>query len=287
MHEIVVDKSFLDGAPGTQVLDVFAKNKALIIESLFFELMTTDAISQIRCFSKVPEHPNSFALIPNVGTLLRYELENRRPCLPLHDRRIEGTYIFNAKLRNGTYIPDVNVLAQLEEWQTKIEADTRAFLERCQAIHQFFPELIGIEFRDFPAAVANARRSLATDHARVRSIYAQLRADAPPLDTLEPELLSPQWAWFRWVQSQMLAALRIFGRYQCRVPDVPTPRVLRNAEHSMLDVEYILAASLTGAIATNDTEVEEDFRLLCPKGLVVKPLRKTANVVCQDSCHVT
>ena len=50
MREIVVDKSFLDGAPGAQVLDVFTNHKALIIESLFFELMTTGAKSQVRCF---------------------------------------------------------------------------------------------------------------------------------------------------------------------------------------------------------------------------------------------
>lgn len=281
MRELVVDKSFLDGAPGTQVRDVFACYNAIIIETLFYELMTTGVKSQVRCFSKMPECPSSFALIPNVGTLLRYELEERKPCLPLHDRRIDGAYIFNAKLRDGTYTPDVHVVAELEEWKTHVEAETRAFLERSQAIHQFFPELIGIEFRDFPAAVVNARRSLATDHARVRAIYAQLRVEASLLETLEPELLGPEWAWFRWVQSHMLAALRFFGRYQCRVPDSPTPRVLRNAEHSMLDVEYVLVASLAGAVATNDAEVEEDFRLLSPTGLVVKPLRRTANPALQ------
>lgn len=272
MREIVVDKSFLDGAPGTQVLDVFTNHKALIIESLFFELMTTGAKSQVRCFSKVPDQPASFSLIPNIGTLLRYEFETRKPCLPLDDRRIEGAYIFNAKLCNGTFVPEGQVLADLEEMKTHVEADTKSFLERCQVIHLYFPELIGIEFRDFPAAVANARLSLATDFTRVRNIYAKLHAEAPEHEALEPELLGPQWAWFRWVQSQMLAALRIFGRYQCRIPDAPTPRVLRNAEHSMLDVDYILAASLAGAIATNDAEVEEDFRLLCPNGLVIKPL---------------
>lgn len=273
MREIVVDKSFLDGAPGSQVRQVFASHKALIIESLFFEIMTTRAESQVRCFSKVPEQPGSFALIPNVGSLLRYELEQRKPCLPLHERRIEGTYIFNAKLRNGSYIPQGQVLSDLQDWQAHVEADTRAFLDRCQAVHEFFPELIGIEFRDFPAAVTDAKRSLATDHARVRGIYAQLRAEVPLPETLEPDLLGPQWAWFRWVQSHMLAALRIFERYQCRVPETPTPRVLLNAEHSMLDTEYVLAASLAGAIATNDAEIEEDFRLLLPNGIVIKPLR--------------
>lgn len=41
----------------------------------------------------------------------------------------------------------------------------------------------------------------------------------------------------------------------------------------MHDIEYVLAASLAGSIATCDAEVEEDFLLLCPRGYVVKPSR--------------
>ena len=57
MREIVVDKSFLDGAPALQIRELFTSHKALIIEPLFLELMTTKAKSQVRCFSKVPEEP--------------------------------------------------------------------------------------------------------------------------------------------------------------------------------------------------------------------------------------
>lgn len=114
--EIVVDKSFLDGAPGVQVRQLFSTHKALVIESLFFELMTTDAKSRVRCFSKLPEAPSSFALIPNIGPLLHFELEHRRPCTPLHDRRIEGSYCFNIKLRDGTYVLEGDTLAELQAW---------------------------------------------------------------------------------------------------------------------------------------------------------------------------
>ena len=72
MREIVIDKSFLDGAPRSQIRELFSTHKAFVIESLFFELMTTDVKSKVRCFSKLPEQPHSFALIPNIGTLLRF-----------------------------------------------------------------------------------------------------------------------------------------------------------------------------------------------------------------------
>jgi len=58
--------------------------------------------------------------------------------------------------------------------KTHVEADTKSFFERCQVIHMYFPELIDIKFRDFPAAVANARLSLATDFTRVRSLTGSI-----------------------------------------------------------------------------------------------------------------
>lgn len=269
MAELVFDKSFLDGAPQHLVSDACAEHNVLCSESLFFELMTTDSKSQVRCFSKLPHRSNSFALIPNVGTLLRFEMENHKPCIPLFDRRIEGAYVFNAKLRDGTYVPQGDVLETLNAWRAQVAADTQSFLQRCQIVHLYFPELIGIEFRDFPAAVTAARAAVATDVQMVREIYTSLLNDGLPPNAPDPTVLNEQWAWFRWLQCQLLAALRIFQRYQCRIPDPPSAGVLLKAEHSMHDVDYVVLGSLAGAIATNDKEVEEDFRLVRPDGLVV------------------
>jgi hypothetical protein len=267
--ELVFDKSFLDGASRQLVSEACATHKALCTESLFFELMTTRPGSQVRCFAKLPDRPRSFALIPNVGTLLRFELENRTPCIPLSDRRIEGTYVFNPKLRDGTYVPEREVLDTMSTWRAQIAQDAMSFLQRCQVVYQFFPQLDGIEFRDLPAAVSAVRRVVATDEGLVRSIYESFLDENAPSDALPPAMLNPEWAWFRWVQCQLLAALRIFQRYQCRVPDPPTPNVLLRAEHSLHDLDYVLLGSLAGGIATNDTEVEEDFRLVRPDGLVL------------------
>jgi hypothetical protein len=218
MAELVLDKSFLDGASRNRVSETCVAHNALCTESLFFELMTTKPESQVRCFAKLPDRPGSFALIPNVGTLLRFEIENRKPCVPLFDRRIEGAYAFNSKLREGTYVPEGEVLETLNTWRAQVAEDTKSFLQRCQVVYQFFPQLVGIEFRDFPAAVSAARRDVATDESLIRSIYASFLEESAPPNALQAEMLNPQWAWYRWIQCQLLAALRILQRYQGDVP---------------------------------------------------------------------
>jgi hypothetical protein len=50
--------------------------------------------------------------------------------------------------------------------------------------------------------------------------------------------------------------------------------VLERAEHSVHDVAYVILGSLAGAIASNDDEVIEDFRVLSPGGRLITTLAK-------------
>jgi len=266
---LVLDKSYLDGAPTTAVRELCTQHKVLCCETLFYELMTTKPRSQIRCFSKLPEGPGSFALLPNVGALLRFEIEHRRPCGPIENHVLDGTYIFNEKLRTGTYLPPPEVRKTLDEWQAQVNDDAKSFLERCQSVHHFFPELIGIEFRNFPAAVAAAKIRISSNPEEVRRVFSTFERDSLPPGAPHAAEIDAEWAWYRWVQCQVFAALRMFERYQCHVPAAPTPKVLERAEHSMHDLEYVLIGSLAGALASNDDEVMEDFYLARPEGKLV------------------
>jgi len=266
---LVLDKSYLDGAPTSSIRQLCRDRTVLCSETLFYELMTTSPSSQIRCFSKFPEEAGAFALLPNVGELLRVEMESRSPCGSIHQHVIPGSYIFNAQLRAGTYVPPGNVLATMSTWRAQVQADVKAFLERCQSVHQFFPELVGIEFRDFPAAVADAKDRISNGPDTVRAVYASFDREALPAKAPQPDEIDPSWAWYRWVQCQLFAALRLFERYQCKIPVDPSPGVLERAEHSMHDLEYVLLGALVGSIASNDEEVVEDFRLANPAGTVI------------------
>ena len=263
---LLLDKSYLDGAPTRSVHQLCCEEVVLCSETLFYELMTTNPASQVRCFSKFPEEPGSFALLPNVGALLQFEMVNGVPCGPLSNHFIPGTYVFNAALRTGTYEPPQGVTETLNTWKIQVQNDVTSFLERCQSVHQFFPELVGIEYCDFPEAVAAAKARISTDANVVRDIYSSFERATLPSKAPAPEALDPNWAWFRWVQCQLFAALRLFERYQCNIPAKPTPKVIVRAEHSMHDLEYVLLGSLAGAIASNDDEVIEDFLLASPNG---------------------
>lgn len=270
MKEIVLDKSFVDGAGRDQVREVLARHKALIIEPLFYELMTTDQpIRQSRAFNKFPREAGAFTLIPNMGTFLRHEFEQQKAIEPLASCAIEGKHIFNEALRDGSYVPTEQIRADILNWQTEVNHATDTFLQMCETVHHFFPELNGIESKDFPAAIAMARRSVATDSPRVRAIYEEIRGWDAPDTKIDSAILNERWATFRFFQCHLLAALRIFGRYTGDLPK--TPKFRLHVEHCIHDLEYVLVASLVGAIATNDREVEEDFRMLRPDGVVVRP----------------
>ena len=266
---LILDKSYLDGASIAHVHELCANFQVMCSETLFFELMTTREQSQVRCFSKFPAEPGSFVLLPDLPPLLRAEMEAGGPCRDISDYIIPGTYIFNSKLALGTYEAPPEVAETLRQWRANVEKDAHSFLQRCQSVHQFFPELIGMEFRDFPGAVATARRRIATDPELTRTIFATFDRSDLPEKAPAASQLTPQWAWFRWVQCQIVAALRIFERYQCNVPNPPTQGVLTRAEHSMHDTQYVILASLAGAIASNDEEILQDIHLLAPEVEVI------------------
>lgn len=270
MQEIVVDKSFIDGSPAATVRELCGAHHVLMTEELFFELITTDDEKRRRAFCKLPDVANPVSLIPNVGALLRFEKEAGRPCAPhLRRHRIEESFQFNSRLRDGTFVFEGEYADELKSFREEVEESTRGFIERCFVVHEFFPELSGIKVSDLPIALADARRSMATDLSRVREIYRLLTSNHPDQRPPKPELIDPNWAWFRWVQVQLLAALRIFVRYQGKMPSSVNARFWTVAEHTMLDSYYVLFGTLCGALASRDGEIKEDFKLLRPDGLLL------------------
>jgi len=268
--EIILDKSYLDKTSPKTIEYLCDHHTVLLSDALFFELITTREESRERCFSRLPNRPNPVTLIPDIGLLLRFEMEHKIPCIPLSQHKFGQDYFFNRKLRDGNLVLDGKDLENLNKWQARINKETIEFINRCIVVHQFFPELNGIEWRDFPKAIEKARRKVATDHDFVRAIYTMFLNDDAPSDALEPHVLDFRWCWFRWIQCQIIAALRLFGRYQGQLPKEGGAEFWRKAEHTMLDVSYVTLGTLAGAIASYDKEVLEDFIMVCPGGVCVK-----------------
>lgn len=268
---IVLDKSYLDGA-STEAIQALCDNYTVLVsDELFFELITTRKKSQQRCFSKLPDRPNPVLLIPDVRTLLHIELEHQAECTSLVRQKMQDSFIFNKKLRDASYVPEGEILLAIKEWKGHVAEETNRFIEQCRVVCHFFPELNGIEWKNFPEAIQAARHKTARDEDFIRYIYASLLDNDAPVNAPKPEVISPAWAYFRWVQCQVLCGLRLFGRYQGRLPDDMNEGFMERFEHSMLDSYHLIHGSLVGAIATGDKEIQEDFQLLLPEGILLKP----------------
>lgn len=261
MVEIVLDKSYLDGAAAAEVAGVCERYTALMPQELFFEMMTTSPESQRRCFSKLPDRDSPVALIPPVGVLVDFERRHHEACVPLSRHRIDRhPYAFNAGLRDGTFVPSAEDSRHLASWWNQVDTDTRVFMDTCLSVSDVFPDLKGLSQEKLRAAVDRVRKAVATDFNFIRSIYCA----GAPSDAPHPDRIDPQWAVFRLFQCRMLSALRFFAKYQGAMPDRAGSEFWRQAEHSMHDVYYLILGSLAGGLATFENAIKDDFLLLCP-----------------------
>lgn len=253
---VVLDKSYLDGTSTEQVERLCLDHTVLMPDVLFYELLTTDDEKRIRCFRKIPDKENPFELLPNIDELLRYEQQNNKPCTPIYDRCLPIRYTLNFKLGFDTKI--------INTQKKQIEEDTNAFIESCLHVREFFPEWNGIEYKCLPRAIEEARSRVASNINFIRDVYGKIRSQAAP----SANEIDQRWAHFRWTQCKLLSALRIFKKYQGKLPNNSGENFWVSAEHSMLDVYYVIFGALCGAIASGDAAVIDDFKLICPGGLV-------------------
>ncbi len=174
-------------------------------------------------------------------------------------------------MREGTFVPEGDIKKSLDEWARQVHDDTQEFLERCEVVYQFFPELNEIKNKYLPQAIYDLRIKVATNQDFIREVYSTFLDEHAPSDAPQPETLEPNWAFFRWTQCQLMSALRMFGKHQGNIK-LPAPTgVFIRAEHTMHDIYYTILATLSGALASFDREIIEDFSLCCPEGaLIVK-----------------
>jgi hypothetical protein len=269
VKHIILDKSYLDAATPEQIHALCTEHRVLMPDVLFYELTTTEETSMKNCFNKFPDTTNPVELIPNVGTLLSYELTMRTPCTPLYDRRLREVFTFNSRLRTGMFEFTETQLETKRDRAAIVEKDTKEFFDLAMMIAAFFPEISGIPYPALPSKIEAAKTQVATDIFTVRRIYEKwLKGGRIPNPVL-PDTLNPNWAYFRWVQVRCLYSLDLIFRYDGHLPQDPSAKFWRRIEHDMLDSEYVILASLSGALACNENRMREFFHLIHPDGLLL------------------
>lgn len=276
MSYVILDKSFLDGASKEEISSLCNEHTVFMTDVLFHELVTTRKESRQRCFNKFPNNTNPVELIPNIGALLRYELETHKQCTPLFDRRVKPVFFkFNDKLKDGTFEFTNEQNKFIEKRDLEAKSDTTSFSELAMLVPGFFPHLkkLAFKIKNLPDAVEEARQQIASDNEKVKEIYtAFLDYDAPP-NPVEVELLNANWAYYRWIQVRVLYSLNLLLKYQGQLPENPSKKIWRGIEHDLLDSEYVILGALSGALACNEKRMITNFKCVCPYGEIFSVIR--------------
>jgi hypothetical protein len=123
------------------------------------------------------------------------------------------------------------------------------------------PDLKNASPKELPDVIRELSLKVRNDRADMRGFYANHRhADFPA-----PELLDEEWAFFRWIQVQLLAGLDFIGRYGVNAQ--PNEESML---HELLDLDYLISALLVGGLACRENRFIQRFRFLRPDGVILR-----------------
>jgi len=174
--QIVVDKSFLLGAPRTQLAAIFRDHEAIMPDVLFYEMLKDEEYRQ-RMFARLPQKDTPLILIHGTGEILRHEIALRRSVADSMHELVASRWRFHSGLANGEFIlepwmKEANA-AQLQEYTSS----ARGIAEVAGVLPSFVPELRRLRPGDrrFDPVLKQVRTDFGRDTNLVRGLYAALR----------------------------------------------------------------------------------------------------------------
>ncbi len=237
----VMDKSFLQGCTHHDLELVTQSRRLVVTMEHYIEVCTGNSEGLLRKLHKLSAHVD---LLDHIGTLYKYEIENRQPCTPV------------ANHFRGQLNPSFSLQFTNEQW-TAINAE-RDHIETWSS-NVFAPIVREIEIKN-----PGLERLDVCDADTIRTIYNRLRGRSSKLP--EPELIDEHWAVYRQVQVDLIAAADYLKTFDGKIFHLRQERI----RHDQIDFRICIVAALIGGLATRDKRMIRYFQTVCPQGDVVQ-----------------
>lgn len=183
--QIVIDKSFLQGASADTVRRLCGEHTVLFIETLLYELLTTESEAvRTTCFAKLRGSDTSTVLIPRVGPLFRYEMKHLRPASPLSDHRTDATF---ESLVNGVFSRSLEDDPTLVAWKGEVRREVETFRQVATGVTAWCPALLEAPGAVLSSACQDLKLQACRETDVVRKVYLSLDLEGfPPASSLDP-----------------------------------------------------------------------------------------------------
>lgn len=257
-QDAVIDKCFLRGAPKERLDFLFSKYRVIMTESLFYELLTTEAYDRARCFKRLPSIENPVVLVHNVGPILRWEVANQRPLSNIENVALDLRYQFNPGLSNESFELNSDQAHAREEWQIEMNRSAQSFADHSASLPIRFPHLRGYRPGANSREIDLLKQKVCSEPELIREIYSGRADEGWPAR----DCINEKWALYRWVQIRLFAELDYYRKYGEQTENSKNEKI----EREYMDLEYCFVGCLAGGLATGDLGMAERFSALCPSG---------------------
>lgn len=264
--KVVIDKSYLQGAPKARVGEIASAHGLLMSEALLYELVKAESGDRAKWFSKFPECARPFDLIPNPGTLFRSEIStNRSAGLPSsHVRLID--HRDTARYRDPGYVITGDKANALSEKRDQVQTDVEMLFDMVDDIPRMFPAFATAQPREYEGTHEDAESKICNDVDFIRDISTKLVAGSPFFSGNSASAIDHTWITFRWLQVNLLFALELWVKYPQGVRMQTGEKFKERLRHDVLDAQYLMLGLLEGAFATKEKKLCVWWKKLSPEG---------------------
>jgi hypothetical protein len=246
--EVVIDKSFVRASSEQELANLCANHVVLFTDSLLYEVLD-NVRDRDQCFAKLPNGNDNFIFMQGVGPLIEYERKHGRPATPLSAHRMQGILSINRAFKKRSF--DLSVYERmLLESKERVATDVRGFVELTTTINRLWPRIEGDQ--GYSAELVN---QVSADPNIILRMYENVVSGTCAS-------INETWVTFRWFQVQVIYCIQMFTRHQGKVI------ITKKLENDFHDLHYLIYASLSGAIATNDKKLQRNFCRLRQDGVV-------------------
>lgn len=204
-----------------------------------------------RVSAKLPRTDNPVHLIDNVSSLLAHEGETHTRVGDIFAHTLDLRYRFNARLKEPGYQLPQEALDGVVENEELTRRVVESYVERTKAVADIFSRVTNGSDNDRLIALAEIEAEIA-DPKNVLRFYRSLDDDElPPAD-----LLTEDWATFRFYQTALLFSLRTIFRHRGPVPLPLSAKDFERLEHDVHDHVALCVGVLGGGLATNGRKLQ-------------------------------
>jgi hypothetical protein len=258
---VVLDKSFLQGVNSAQLQYYVQMGWTFgLTEALMHEHFRKRDPRRIVNLFKLHSIEGGVVLLPGIGEMFRSEAKTLKPASKtMLAKRVEFT---PQKGPSGEYFElDGPSLNSTEQRSRDLNVKLNDLIDVWQSSLREMPAIKNASSKELPEIIKELSLEIRNDRKSMRAFYAHHRhAEHPP-----PDLLDEEWAFFRWIQVQLLGGLDFIRRY-----GVGAKLNEESMLHELLDLDYLISALLVGGLACRETRFIERFRFLRSDGVILR-----------------